>query len=91
MPYLCWFLGQIAPNDVRPVIDETGLKDVYDFELSFGPDLPAGVSPDGLSPDVQNRPALRDALEEQLGLHLEPAKGPVPHYVVDHVDRPSAN
>jgi uncharacterized protein (TIGR03435 family) len=42
MQYLCWFLGQVSPNDMRPVIDETGLKDVYDFELSYGPDLPPG-------------------------------------------------
>ena len=91
MSYLCFFLGQVSPTDMRPVIDRTGLKDVYDFELSFMPELPLGVSTDDLSPEVKSRPALRDALEEQLGLHLEPAKGPVPHYVIDHVDRPSAN
>jgi uncharacterized protein (TIGR03435 family) len=91
MPYLCWFLGQVSPNDMRPVIDETGLKDVYDFELSFLPDLPPGVAPDALPPEARNRPVLRDALEEQLGLVLKPAKGPVPYYVVDRLEKPSAN
>jgi len=91
MPYLCWFLGQISPNDMRPVIDATGLKDVYDFTLSFAPDLPPGVPVDAASPEVQNRPVLRDALEEQLGLVLKPAKGPVDYYVIDHVNQPSAN
>jgi uncharacterized protein (TIGR03435 family) len=89
--YLCWFLGQVSPNDMRPVIDETGLKDVYDFELSYGPDLPPGAQADNLSPEMRNRPALREALEEQLGLVLKPAKGPVAYYVIDHVEQPSAN
>lgn len=91
MDYLCFFLGQIAPNDMRPVIDQTGLKDVYDFELSYSPDLPPGVPADNLPPEMRSRPALRDALEEQLGLTLKPAKGPVPYYVIDHVEKPSAN
>jgi len=91
MEYLCWFLGQVSPNDIRSVIDETGLKDVYDFELSFAPELPPGVSSDSLPPELRSLPALRDALEEQLGLVLKPAKGPVNYYVIDHVDKPSAN
>jgi uncharacterized protein (TIGR03435 family) len=91
MQYLCWFLGQVSPNDMRPVIDETGLKDVYDFNLNFAPELPPGVSPDSLPTDLRGLPVLRDALDEQLGLVLKPAKGPVQYYIVDHLDRPSAN
>jgi len=91
MEYLCFFLGQVSPNDMRPVIDRTGLKEMYDFELSFMPELPPGVSADDLPPEVRNRPALRDAVEEQLGLHLEAAKGPVPHFVIDQAVRPSDN
>jgi uncharacterized protein (TIGR03435 family) len=34
---------------------------------------------------------LFTALEEQLGLKLEPAKGPVQVLVIDHVEMPSAN
>jgi uncharacterized protein (TIGR03435 family) len=92
MEYLCWFFGGQAPQgDPRPVIDQTGLKDVYDFQLSFLPDLPPGVSPDGLPPEVRTRPILSDAVEDQLGLMLKPGKGPVEYYVVDHVNEPSAN
>lgn len=86
MDYLCWFLSFAAPNDVRPVIDQTGLKDVYDFKLGFAPEPPA----DGAS-EASNLPVLRDALQEQLGLVLRPAKGPVEYYVVDQVNEPSAN
>ncbi len=91
LEYLCWFLGQMASEDVRPVIDQTGLKDVYDFELKVAPDVPPGVSTDVLPPGVRNWPVLRDALVEQLGLRLEPAKGPVPYYAIEHVEKPSAN
>jgi uncharacterized protein (TIGR03435 family) len=91
MEYFCFFLGQVSGNDMRPVIDQTGLKDVYDFQLKFMPDLPPGVTPDALPPEARNLPGLRDALEEQLGLDLKPARGPVPYYVIDHVERPSAN
>ncbi|HUV70337.1 MAG TPA: TIGR03435 family protein [Terracidiphilus sp.] len=82
MEYLCWYLGQQMRSDARPVIDKTGLVGVYDFTLSFMPDLP---------PELQKLPALQDAVEEQLGLKLVPAKGPVPNYVIDRVDQPSAN
>lgn len=91
LEYLCWFLGQATQGDPRPVIDQTGLKDVYDFKLSFLPDLPPSVSSDNLPPEARNLPALRDAIEDQLGLVLKPAKGPVTYYVIDHMSQPSAN
>jgi len=91
MEYLCWFLGQQMRNDARPVIDKTGLTQVYDFELAFSPELPPGLTKEDLVPELQNLPSLFDAVREQLGLRLVPAKGQVPTYVVDHVDQPSAN
>ncbi len=91
IPYLCWFLGQQTPGDPRPVIDKTGLTQLYDFTLKFVPELPPGVSADSLPPEFQNLPDLRDAVQEQLGLKLVPAKGPVQYYVIDHIDKPSEN
>jgi uncharacterized protein (TIGR03435 family) len=91
MPYLCWFLGQQVRDDPRPVIDRTGLKGVYEFKLSFAPPLPPGVSPDAVPPEMLNRPTLKDAVREQLGLRLDSDKGPVEHYVIDRVEKPSAN
>jgi uncharacterized protein (TIGR03435 family) len=89
--YLCFFLGQQMRSDPRPVIDKTGLTEVYDFALKFMPELPPGVAVEQLPPELQNRPTLQDALREQLGLRLESGKGPVESYVIDHVDRPSEN
>ena len=91
MEYLCWFLGQQIRNDARPVIDKTGLTQVYDFELAFSPELPPGLTRDDLVPELQNLPNLFDAVREQLGLRLVPAKGPVPNYLIDHVEQPSVN
>ncbi len=91
MEYLCWFLGQQFRGDPRPVIDKTGLTGLYDFTLEFMPDLPPGVSRSDASPEIQNKPEILEAVQEQLGLRLVPAKGPVPEYVIDKAEQPSAN
>ena len=71
----------------RPVVDETGLKGNYDFDLKYTPDQPGAAGP----PDPPIFPDLFTALREQLGLRLESHKGPVDFFVIDHVERPSAN
>jgi uncharacterized protein (TIGR03435 family) len=91
MQYLCWFLSQQLRDDPRPMIDKTGLTQVYDFTLTFQPELPPGLSPDDLLPEIRKLPTLFDALPDQLGLRLQSAKGPVDIYVIDHVAMPSAN
>jgi uncharacterized protein (TIGR03435 family) len=91
MQYLGWWLGQQLQNDGRPVIDKTGLDQSYDFTLSFMPQLPPNASRDSLPPELQELPSIFDALKEQLGLKLEPEKGPVEYYVIDQVERPSPN
>ncbi len=73
----------------RYVIDNTGLTGEYDFHMEFEPDPPAPK--DGA---IDLRPAGRsfdDALQQQLGLRLITAKGPVPFLIVDHVEKPTAN
>jgi uncharacterized protein (TIGR03435 family) len=67
----------------RIVVDKTGLSGNYDIELKWTPDDQQGT------PDAG--PTLFTALEEQLGLKLVPAKGPVDTFVVDHVEKPSEN
>lgn len=89
--YLCFFLSLVVRDDPRPVIDKTGLTQVYDFRLEFAPEPPPRGSTDNLPPELQNRPTIFEALREQLGLRLEPAKGPVDYYVIDRLNPPSPN
>jgi uncharacterized protein (TIGR03435 family) len=91
MQYLCWWLGGQLQSDQRPVINKTGLDKNYDFTLSFAPELPPNFPKENLPPGLLDRPSLFDALKEQLGLKLEAEKGPVEYYVIDHVEKPSAN
>jgi uncharacterized protein (TIGR03435 family) len=76
-----------------PVVDATGLKGAYDFELEWSPDeslrMPA-ADPSGSGGN--GGPSIFTALEEQLGLKLAAGKGPVEILVVDHIERiPTAN
>lgn len=67
----------------RNVVDRSGLNGNYDIDLKWTPDDQQGT------PDAG--PTLFTALEEQLGLKLVPAKGPVETLVIDHVERPTEN
>ena len=63
----------------QPVVDKTGLTGSYDIKLSYAPlNDPNATS---------NNPDIFTAVQEQLGLKLEPAKVPVDFLVIDHVDR----
>lgn len=72
----------------RTVIDKTGLTGMFDIHLAFTPDLGAAADPAGSS-DLG--PSVFTALQEQLGLKLESAKGPVSMLVIDRVEKPGAN
>jgi uncharacterized protein (TIGR03435 family) len=71
----------------RPVIDRTGLTGRYDFNLRWTPD----EHPDDPAQTDDTGPGLFTALEEQLGLKLEPAKGSVQAVFVDHIEPPTEN
>jgi uncharacterized protein (TIGR03435 family) len=47
-----------------------------------------GAGPDAATADP-NMPDLFIAIQEQLGLKLEPTKGPVEVLVIDSIERPS--
>lgn len=69
----------------RPVVDETGLKGKYDFELKWTVD---GAPP---QTDPNAPPGLFTAVQEQLGLKIEATRGPAEVLVIDHAEKPSAN
>jgi uncharacterized protein (TIGR03435 family) len=60
----------------RPVVDKTGINGTFDFSLTYTRD-------DG----ADNEPSIFTALQEQLGLRLEPQKSEVEILVVDHAER----
>jgi uncharacterized protein (TIGR03435 family) len=91
MEYLCYRLEQILRNEDRPVIDKTGLTGFYDFTLTFLPDLPPGFDKANLPAELLDRPNIFEALRQQLGLKLEPQKGPVTYFVIDSVEKPAGN
>ena len=68
------------------VLDKTGLTGTYEFTLTFTPENAPEPAPGGV-----NAPYLSTALQEQLGLKLEPGKGPVEIIVIDRIERPSGN
>jgi uncharacterized protein (TIGR03435 family) len=71
----------------RVILDNTGLQGRYDFKLTWASD---SVSADPNATDPSG-PSILAAVSEQLGLKLEPQKGPVPVLVVDHIEAPSPN
>jgi uncharacterized protein (TIGR03435 family) len=83
------FAGTLQMYVGRPVIDRTGLKGQFDIRLRF-PDL-AGT----FLPPAELRTAMGEQLpsklQEELGLKLEPSRGPVEFMVIDYVARPSEN
>ncbi len=68
-----------------PVVDSTGLKGGWDFEIKFHSKSRVGrAGANGIS--------LFDAVDKQLGLKLEAKTAPLPVLVVDSVDeRPTPN
>ena len=91
---LAGLLGMVLD---RPVIDKTGIASYFRMKLSFSPDdsaAPRPVTADPGAPAVVRQPdapGIFQAIQEQLGLRLVPAKGPVDVLVIDHIERPSEN
>lgn len=71
----------------RPVLDKTGLTGLYDFRLRFVPD---GISPGAAGLDVDAE-SFFTAVEGQLGLRLQTARGPAEVMVIDSIELPTAN
>ena len=60
----------------RPVVDRTGLSGRYNLRLAWTPDADAG-------------PSVFTVIQEQLGLKLQPERGPIEYLVIDNADRPA--
>ena len=83
------------------MLDATGLKDAYDFTLSFStagqlrsaPPPPPNADPNAASaPDPNGGLSLPDAISRQLGVKLEKQRRPSPVLVIDHIEeKPTDN
>jgi uncharacterized protein (TIGR03435 family) len=78
----------------RPVVDMTGLTGKYDWKLEWAPD--PGIAIPGPNTSQQQSldapgPTIFTAVQEQLGLKLEAARGPVDTWVIDKIEHPSQN
>jgi uncharacterized protein (TIGR03435 family) len=89
--------AQLSARLGVPVVDKTGLKGNYAFSLRWtpGPDetekLKASGEPAATESSADANPSLATALQQQLGLRLQPNKEPVQVLVIDHAEVPSEN
>jgi len=65
------------PLGQQPVVDKTGIAGYYEIKLSFAPQDATDSA----------LPSIFTAVQEQMGLRLEPAKLPVEVLVIDHVEK----
>lgn len=70
----------------RPLVDRTGYTEPFNAAIEW-----YDAESKYASGDDSPGPSLFTALREQLGVKIEPTKGPVEVLVIDRVERPSAN
>lgn len=86
----------------RYVVDQTGLTGNFDVDLQWTPqgfrrfsapgaDVPPAAPPIPVPQPDANGATLETSIQEQLGLKLDPQRGPVPVLVIDRVSQPTAD
>lgn len=69
----------------QTIVDRTGLIGVYEVKLEWAPDNALTQNPADTAPD--SRPNLFEAVQEQLGLRLEPGRGPLEVLIVEQASK----
>jgi len=79
----------------RPVVDKTGLKGLFDLHLEWNREATARVLGSGglrssseSTRSEDDSPSIFDAVQEQLGLQLEPNKASFEVLVMDQAEKP---
>ncbi|HEY4088719.1 MAG TPA: TIGR03435 family protein [Bryobacteraceae bacterium] len=72
---------QLSNSAGRPVLDKTGLNGVFALQLQFNPSTTT----------ESDLPSLPTALQDQLGLRLEPQNAPIETIVIDSAERATPN
>ena len=78
--------GQVG----RPVVDQTGLTETFDIEMQWSFATSAGLGRGDTAAGTDG-PSIFTAVQEQLGLKLEPSKTSVDSLVIDHIEHPDPN
>lgn len=71
------FAGMLTARLKRPVGDKTGAAGEYEVKLRFAPDGDA----------ESTLPSIFTALQEEMGIKLQPAKVPVEMVIIDHLEK----
>ena len=80
------FTRRLSREVMGVVINRTGLKGGFDFELDWTPEKLTAVPH-----EADGAPPIFIALQEQLGLKLESAKIPVSAVVIDRAEKPETD
>jgi bla regulator protein blaR1 len=75
----------------RRVLDKTGISDQFNIRIGFVPDdhTPAPIARPPVDTPAGPGPDIFEALDQQLGLKLEPTRGSAGYLVIDRVERPT--
>jgi uncharacterized protein (TIGR03435 family) len=92
-------VGMLSNLTGKPVVDETGLKGMYDLTLDYAPESAEGPMmmsppPGGggevrmpSAPESGSGATIYSAVQQQLGLKLDPKKLPLDHVVIDRIEK----
>ena len=81
------FLNRFSAGEIdRPVVDQTGIPGLFDFELRY---TPANAQMNSQPADAP--PGIFTAIKEQLGLKLQPTRAPVNVLSIAAVSKPTPN
>jgi uncharacterized protein (TIGR03435 family) len=75
----------------RKVIDKSGFTSSFDLKMEFAIDDVLTGFPVPTAGTASSAPTILTAVQEQAGLKLAPAKGPVAVLIIDSVEKPTAN
>lgn len=79
---MAMFAELLAAQTDRPVIDRTGISGTFEISLHWAPED---------SPETSSEPSIYTALQEQLGIKLEPLRAPLDFLTIDRIEKPSEN
>jgi uncharacterized protein (TIGR03435 family) len=95
-----WGNGEVLSLNIgvwdRPIIDRTGLSGAFDIDLEWTPDPGQSRSTDSaaraaaaVAATPGERTSIFTALQEQLGLRLQPTRASLEVLVIDKLERPT--